>query len=244
MTKFLRICLLSLIVSASVFIPVQNSKAADTDRSHIIVTKERSGWFRNIHGGSVVSAVPDLTSYWSSTNNDRFILKTMWVNINGDENSWIENGYFEGADVSGNYWDGFYMAYGIYNPDNDTLTYTERKVSGPSKAIGTNHTHQIVYLGDSVVYWRSTIDSSYSWDVYGWAGDGSMDVGIEVNNSSSTLNHSSSNKTPVSSLKWYEDGSWHDWDSGSEIIISDYFNTGIKVEWTNPNSYTSARWWK
>jgi len=240
MRKTLTFFTLSLCIALLLF-PAQKSEAS-FDRSHIIVSKERSGWFANMHGGSVSSSVADFTSNWSSTNNSRFILKTMWVSINGNGQDWIENGYFEGADINSNYHDGFYMAYGITN--GSTLTYSERKVYGPSTTIGTNHTHEIKYLGDSTTYWRSTIDSSYSWDVYGWAGDGTVDVGIESNNSSSTINHTSSNKTPVTSLKWYEDDSWHDWNSGAVRITDDYFSTGINSEWTTSGSYTAARWWK
>ncbi|MGF7035792.1 hypothetical protein J2T17_006827 [Paenibacillus mucilaginosus] len=229
-------------ITLTTLIPVPTPAEASTTstRSHIIVSMDRSGTLANMHGGYVWSNVPDLTSNWSSTNNGRFILKTEWVNINGN-GSWIENGYFEGADMNSQYYDGFYMAYGIYN--GSTLTYSEKKVVGPSKTVGSGHHHHIKYLGDSVTYWRSTIDNAYQWDVYGFAGDGSHDVGVEANNSASVFNHTSSNKSAVSNLQYYEDGSWKAWNTNAKTIYTDPFNIRVTENWDN-TSRTAASWWR
>lgn len=142
--------------------------------------------------------------------------------------------------MNSNYYDGFYMAYGII--DGSNLIYNENYVTGPSKAIGSGHHHHIKYLGDGINYWRSTIDSGYSWDVYGWAGDGTHDAGIEVNNGSSKLNHTASNQTTLSGLQYFEDGAWHNWTTSAKMISEDPFNTGIKVS-QSPGE-TSAFFWK
>jgi hypothetical protein len=237
MSKLKRL-ILTTLASAIVALPmltlsVNEAAAGASDRSHIIVSMDRSGSFKNMHGGSVYSSVPDITSYYTSSNKN-FIAKTMWVDKDGGNGYWIENGYFEGAGYGCDcYWDGFYYGYA------DGNGYHERRFTGPDKSIGYAHTHVIKYLGDDIKYWRAAVDGNYTWDIYGYAGDGGQDVGFETNNGSSKIN----SKTNVSYLRWYEDGSWHDWNTSADIIVSDYYNTGIQVAWNN-SSETSAKWWE
>ncbi len=234
MKKYLGLFFSFALVVAIVF-SSDNVYANSLQRTHAVVSFAQSG---NLQGAYMYSTVPDLTSNWSTTNNDRFILKTQWININGN-GSWIENGYFEGASYNGNYHDGFYMAYGIMNSSGQLTSYQENLISGPSKTVGSGHHHHTKYIGNN--YWRSTIDNSYSWDVYGWYGGGTHDVGIEANNSSSTLNHTNTNMTSAN-MQYYNGTEWKDWTTAATTQIIDPFNIGVKI-YQSP-SETSAGFYK
>lgn len=202
-------------------------------RTHSIGSMSRTG-FNNLHGGYIYSTVPDVTSNWSSAANKRFVQKGMWVTIDGDPNNWIESGYREGAKYNLEYMKGFYMAYRVVT--SGVETYSERSVPfGPTATVGTGYNHKTIYLGDSVLYWRSTIDESYAWDVYGWAGDGSHDAGFETDTSVGHINTTNA----ITNMQYYEDGTWYPWTSSATFTNNDPYATGFTGSFTTP-SHTAA----
>jgi hypothetical protein len=197
-----------------------------------------------MHGGYMYDTVPNATSNWSASFPNRFVGKTMWVTRNADYKAWTENGYFQGAAANGTYKDTFYYAYGKVDTSGNVTEYGEAYIN-ITPTIGSGHHHHTTYLGDSIGYWRMTLDnnSATNWDVYGWAGDGRMDVGVESNNALSYITNTSTSPTNTSGLQYYEDSSWHSWTSSATKIVNDYWNIGVQTDFVN-SSHTGATFWR
>lgn len=218
-------------------IPKDNTVQAADVRRHYIVSQERAGLGKNLHGASVYSNVPELSSGWNSgTDKFDFILKTMWVTINGNQSKdgvigdFIENGYMSGGGggLNGAYYKGFYVGWHING------VYSEKYVNGFDTTASTGHVHKIEYLGDDIKYWRVSMNGKSIANIYGWSGDGKADVGFELfGDGDEKLN----SKTRIGSLKYMEDGTWYNWNSGAKIIKN--ASNEINVSWVN--GYTSAR---
>lgn len=229
--SLLLLTLVSIFMSTAAFaVPADGAS-----RTYSIGRLQRTG-ANNMHGGYMYSTIPDVTSNWTSTYNKRFVQKGLWVNINGDiGNDWIESGYREGAKFNLTYMKGNYMAYALTD-SNGILTYTERAVPfGPTPTVGSSHHYKTIYLGDSTLYWRATIDGTYNWDVYGWAGDGYQDIGFEASTSVATINVGNY----ITDIQYYEDGTWRSWTSAATMTNTDPYLTGFLGSFTN-STHTNA----
>jgi hypothetical protein len=160
-----------------------------------------------------------MNSNWSSTNNTRFILHTVWI---ASGTKWIENGFMDGAiqEPGGTiqYHRGYYTATGDLN--NIAGTYREYKIVGPSTNVGTGHAFHI--QRDGTNSWGVYVDFALRRTYSGFATSANRtDVGLETNTTAST-----SSQWNERAFQTYSGTSWNKWTSGS---LSQ--SPGISVSW-------------
>ncbi len=161
-------------------------------------------------GGFFLATTKALDSKWSSTNDTRFILHTIWVTTNTSTGSWIECGYMDGAIDPGTgivYHKGFYTARGIVDSNNN-LDYSEYKITGPSTAIDTTHTYQI--QRDGIDTWGVYVDYTLRKTFSAGSTIAYMNCGLETN-----YTGSSSETWNEKSFQLLSNGTWSDWTSGT-----------------------------
>lgn len=156
----------------------------------------------------------DLESTWSSTNNDSFITKEMWVifsmDSNGDPKEWVEVGQVKGG-VNDLYHDGHFT--GVKRYENGKLLFTEKKL-GNGGTTGS-YTYELKYGGKSSLgydKWEVYIGGVYQtfWTVPFTQGI-AQHVGIESND---TLNQFDSG-TKISNVYYTKNGTLYKWNTAT-----------------------------
>lgn len=185
-----------------------------------------------VHGAYFYSIIQGLDSKWSSTNNTRFVLHTVWIEDSSGQ-KWLENGFMDGAiqEPGGTiqYHKGYYTAQGEYN---NSSAYKEYKIIGPSTTTGTGRAFHI--QRDGTNSWGVYVDFELRRTYSNWSTSGQyVDVGLETNYTGST-----SNEWNERSFQLYNGTTWKDWSSGS--LYSNH--STISVSWdSSPTSIKTKK---
>lgn len=158
----------------------------------------------SIGGGYAEWVTQPISAAWSSTNNTRFIVESLWINTDNYSSSWIEVGFLDGAHRNSTgytYAHGFYTARGIVS-GGVIQSYTEYLISGPSTSNGTNHAYEVQYDGNNS--WGAYVDFQLGRAWSGAPGADTIDVGMETNTSASSADRITT--TRLQGPKRY----WHD----------------------------------
>lgn len=185
-----------------------------------------------IHGAYFYANIQDLDSKWSTTNNTRFVLHTVWIEDSSGK-KWLENGFMDGAiqEPGGTiqYHKGYYTAQGEYS---NSSAYKEYKIIGPGTTTGSGHSFHI--QRDGTDKWGVYVDFDLKRTYSSWSTSGQyVDVGLETNYTGST-----SSEWNERSLQLYNGTTWNNWGSGT----LSFTHSTISVSWdTSPTSIKTKK---
>jgi len=231
--------LLALLLILSAFPGRAYALGLTTGTRHAVVRNKFTT--SSIGGGYAEWVTQPISAAWSSTNNTRFIVQSLWINTDNYSSSWIEVGFLDGAHTTSSgytYAHGFYTARGIVS-GGVIQAYTEYLISGPSTNNGTNHTYEVQYNGNNS--WGAYVDFQLGQAWSGAPGADAIDVGLETNTSASSASRITTTRLQYRDPNDTGTTGWHYWTSG--VVYNEDLNYtndrwGMSVGWST--QFTSS----